>query len=175
MKIILKSVLVLWVIVLIVGFMLPKEYEVSRSIIINADVASVHAYSEDLELWQQWQPWQDADPTVKIELGPITRGVGASQAWRGEGGDGELLFTQVQPNKGIDYDVWFNGKQDQAKGFLTYRAISNEETEVTWTMTGAVQTPIFGGYLALMMDNMVGPSFQLGLFKLRSLIETGQV
>lgn len=175
MKTVLKSLLALWVIVMVTGLFLPNNYQIKRATTINADLPTLHAYVVDLEQWQQWSPWLEADPTIEVTLGNITHGPGASQTWQGESGDGELLLTKVSEQSGVLYDIWFNQKADKATGAISYNQKADGSVEVVWSMEGEVSTPIFGAYLALFMDSMVGPSFDLGLYKLKSLVETGQV
>ncbi|MBW8191544.1 SRPBCC family protein [Neiella marina] len=175
MKTILKSFFALWIIVLITGLFLPNNYEIKRSTIVTADLPTLHAYVVDLEQWQEWSPWLDADPTIVVTLGQITHGAGASQTWQGESGDGELLLTKVSEQVGVNYDIWFNQKADKGSGAISYVPLSDGRIEVIWSMEGEIATPIFGAYLALFMDGMVGPSFDLGLYKLKSLAETGAI
>ena len=174
MKLVLKALIVVWVVVMVVGLVLPNEYEIRRSITIAAEQDTIHSYTEDLQQWTHWQPWVATDPSVKITLGEISKGSGASQSWTSESGDGALLFTQSNLESGIHYDISFNNGANQAQARLTYTPVSYSETQVEWTMKGQIETPIFGAYLAFFMDSMVGPSFELGLFKLKKLVETGK-
>ncbi|MBD1389577.1 SRPBCC family protein [Neiella sp. HB171785] len=175
MKLVLKSLIGLWVIIMVTGLFLPNNYRIERFTIVDADQTTLHAYVQDLEQWQEWSPWIEADPTIKVTLGNITSGPGAFQSWQGESGDGELLFTQVNEQQGVSYDIWFNQKADKAQGAIAYEPLDAGQIKVIWTMEGEVTTPIFGPYLALFMDGMVGPSFDLGLYKLKSLVETGTI
>lgn len=173
MKLVLKGLIGLWVVVMVVGLILPKEYEISRSIEIDATPAQIHQYTQDLEQWVHWQPWIDVDPSVQVTLGEISQGQGASQRWTSDSGDGSLHFTQVDGQTGIEYDISFNNGANLAKASLSYHPIDANVTKLTWQMRGQIDTPIFGAYLALFMDGMVGESFDLGLFKLKKLVETG--
>lgn len=156
------------------GLVLPKEYEISRSTVIEANSEAIHSYTGDLEQWIHWQPWIEIDPSIQITLGDITRGVGASQTWSSDSGSGQLKFTDANPYTGISYDISFNDGGNQAQSSLSYDKLGDKETRVHWTMKGQIETPIFGAYLAFFMDNLVGEPFDLGLFKLKKLVETGK-
>ena len=105
MRILLKTLLLLWLLIVAVGYFLPNQYQVSRTLVINANTQSIHAYTEDLKHWQNWQPWLDSDPTVKVTLGEISKGVDAFQRWTSDSSSGELIFTRADPDYGIDYDL----------------------------------------------------------------------
>ncbi len=171
MKRILIGVFVLWALFLAVGLLLPQDYEIRRSAVIQAEPEVIHQYTSDLQQWQHWQTWLEIDPSVKIEFGPIHKGTGASQSWTSDSGNGKLNITLSSPEKGLYYDISFNDGNNLAQAELTYQDAGEEGTEVIWHMKGNLNTPIFGGYLAFFMDQLVGDSFELGLVKLKNLAE----
>jgi len=162
--------LLLIVLFLVVGAMLSKNYDVSRSIVINAPKAKIHTFVGDLRMWDEWSPWKDGDASLKIIPGEKTSGVGASQKWVSENGGGSLTFTSSDPEKGIEYDLSFDEGNYLSKGSMLYETI-NGGTKVTWNMTGNATGVVLGGYFALMMDNLTGPMFEKGLSKLKSKVE----
>ena len=98
LKTLLSTIIVIIVVVVVVGLFLPTSYTVERSIIINAHPSRIHEYVGNLENWNSWEPWREEDPTIVITHGEKTKGVGASQSWVGESGDGALTFTKDSPN-----------------------------------------------------------------------------
>lgn len=153
----------------IVGMFLPTRFSVSRSILVQADSGKVHALVGDLERWPEWTPWSEIDPSMRTELGPRTSGVGASHSWSGDRGTGRLTFTQCDPATGVVYDFSVNDGQYRATGAIRY-APEAQGTRVSWTLEGGAGG-IFGRYLSLMMDDILGPSFEKGLNKLKALAE----
>ena len=121
---VIKSLIVLLVILIVlfivIGIFLPKEYTVSRSVVIDATPQQIHPYLNDLNNWPLWSPWVENDPTLKVTVGDIASGVGASQSWVGKDGDGSLVFTESSIQEGIDYDLAFNQGQFQCKGIFEY-------------------------------------------------------
>lgn len=166
------TLVLLIAIVVVVGLFLPTTYMVERSIIINADREKIHEHVADLEKWDQWTPWSEADPSTVITRGQQTKGVGASQSWVGSEGDGSLTLTMASPQEGIEYDLFFEGGAMQAVSSMLYGA-AGEGTTVTWTMSGGMDTPVIGGYFAVLMDAWVGPMFDRGLEKLKAVVESG--
>ena len=153
-----------------VGFLLPSEYHVERSVVIDAEPAQVHRLVGDLERWPDWTPWVEIDPGIETVLGDVTTGVGANQTWSGDSGTGALTFTRSDAEAGIVYDLSFNEGQYQSVGAITYEPDA-EGTKVTWEMDGDSGMNIIGRYFGLMMDSMVGPPFQDGLDKLKTTVE----
>lgn len=157
----------------IVGLFLSQQYVISRSIEIAAPPAKVWLYIGDLKNWPAWSPWKDGDPTIETTIGPQTTGVGASQTWIGDSGDGKLVFTNSVPDQEIAFDLEFRQGAEQAQAAITLLP-TKEGTEVTWTMTGEVPVPVIGGYFAqYLLPGMIAPMFELGLQKLKDAAEKG--
>lgn len=166
-----KFLLVLLVIVLVlgaVGFLISHDYKVEESIVIDAKPSDVHKLVADLERWDEWMPWREMDPTIQVTFGKETKGVGASQTWTGEDGTGFIQITASDEDKGIEYDM----KMDEmpARGAIRYERVG-DSTKVTWSMSGEIDTPVIGGYFALLMPRMIGGSFEKGLGKLKAQAE----
>ena len=171
---ILKTLIVVLVIILVafivVGLMLPTNYLVSRSIVIDAPLSKIHSNINNLEKWPTWSPWIENDPTLEVTVGDVSSGVGATQSWKGKDGEGSLLITASDPSKGVNYDLAFNQGQYKCKANFIY-VPKNEGNEVIWEMSGNMDVPIIGGYFAARMDSWVGTEFEKGLNNLKNISE----
>jgi len=174
LKTLLSAIIIIIIVVVVVGLFLPTSYTVERSIVIDAPPSRIHEYIGDLKNWDYWSPWKEEDLTLVITHGEKTKGVGASQSWVGDNGDGALTFTKDFPTEGIEYDLVFDGGTYVCRGAMIYDPLEDGETKVTWTMLGDMGTPVIGGYFAMMMDSMVGGMFDKGLSNLKNTVE-GQV
>lgn len=172
LKKVLTVIAILILVFVIVGAMLPREFHVSRTVVVNADPAKVHALTGDLKRWDEWAPWKDNDPTIVTTYGATTTGVGASQSWTGEDGEGRLTFTKSDPATGVAYDmVFMNGETPMpSKSWMTYTPVTGG-TQVEWGIDGVMDYDVVGGYFALMADSMIGGMFQSGLDKLKARAE----
>ncbi|MFT5784263.1 MAG: hypothetical protein ACI9JE_001586 [Candidatus Krumholzibacteriia bacterium] len=157
-------------VVLSVGMLLPATYTVSRSVVVNAEPAHIHTFVDDLAQWPNWTPWVKDDPTIEIEFGELTSGVGAHQAWDGDSGAGELTVTMSDPTTGVGYDMAFNEGKYLSKGTIEYKP-GSDGTEVVWTMVGDNGRNPVSRYFGLMMDPMTGPMFEDGLNRLKLIAE----
>lgn len=171
LKIIIAAIIVLIVVIAAVGLFLPTSYTVKRSAKISAQPEEVHKYVGDLEMWEEWNPWKESDPTLVIMLGAKSTGVGASQSWVGDSGTGALTITESSPSDGIKYDLLFDGGTYKCAGSMTYESLPGGDTRVTWAISGNMGRSVTGGYFAILMNSMVGNMFDKGLSNLKRKVE----
>lgn len=170
MQTFLKIFGVILAIFVVIGLILPNQVEIKREIEINASTTIIHEYVNNLDNWPKWSPWLELDPSIQTTIGNIHKGVGASQSWLGNSGGGNLTFTKSSIEKGVVYDMSFEGDPTIYQAGLSYQTKGNK-TLVTWTMIGEMKPIIIGNYFALLMDSLVGDSFVAGLEKLKEISE----
>lgn len=174
---VLKTAAVILVVLILaiaaVGLFLPTRYAVERSVVIDATPADIHEYVGNLQKWDEWAPWKGEDPSIVVTLGEKTSGVGASQSWVGDSGTGALTITESSPEKGIEYDLLFDGGRYECKSSMKYSRLPDGDTKVTWAMSGDMGRSLTGGYFAILMDSMAGSMFEKGLLNLKSRVEGG--
>ncbi len=156
--------------VIVIGYMLPGTYTVSRTVTIEADMARIHTFVGDLEQWGEWIPWVKADPTIVVTFGDKTVGVGAHQDWIGDSGSGSLTFTRSDPDWGVAYDMNMDDGKYESVSTMEYTT-TGDTTEVAWVMVGCLGNNPFKRYFGLMMDPMIGPMFEDGLNRLKLVAE----
>ena len=171
MKKFLFFVLLLLIALAIIGYFLPTQYSITKRITINAPKTEIHNYVGDLHKWKEWTVWDGKDPDVVITTGEKTTGIGANQSWQDNHGGGSLVFTAWSPDKGVEYDLFFQAGKYKSKSKIEYSSKSNDRTEVKWTLHGDTQTPILGGYFSLYIQYSVGSMFEQGLSQLKFKIE----
>ena len=160
-----------FVFLVVVGLFLPTTYDVERSIVINAPPAAIHPYVNDLQRWSEWEPWSETGDSIQIVRGSVTRGVGASQSWTANSGDGQLTVTASDPGSGIRYTVLFDN-QYSSRASVRYTPVTAGNTKVSWSLSGGEDAPrVIGGYFAALMDTMLGPKYEHGLDKLKAAVE----
>jgi uncharacterized protein YndB with AHSA1/START domain len=153
-----------------VGFLLPANFSVSRSKVIKASPEVVFAQVNDVEKSQAWSPWKVADPAMKVELGTILAGKGASYKWMSDGmGSGELTIVESTPPSKI-VNSWEQASGGGGKGEWIFEAAEGG-TRATWTMSSDAGMNIVARYFGLMMDGMLGGLFDNGLDRLAEISE----
>ena len=148
---------------------LPNEAKVERSIAIKAPIAVVFENVNDLKKNAAWSPWAAHDPTMVTPYGEITRGVGASSSWTSdEMGSGSMRITESVPYSSILIDLDFK-EEGTARSYWKFSELDGL-VSVTWGFTSPAES--FGEkFLALLMDSFVGPYYEEGLAKLKTVSE----
>jgi len=170
MKTFLKFFGILLLSFVVVGLVIPNHINIQRSIEIKAPSEAVHAFVNDLEKWPSWSPWMKMDDSIKTTLGDIHQGVGASQSWTSISGNGTIKLTGSSAKDGIEYLMAFEGEPTQYQAGFNYQSEAGS-TLVTWYMTGDMKPIIIGNYFALIMDSLIGPTFDQGLQSLKQQVE----
>jgi len=102
MKKLLSFLILLLIILGVIGYFLPTNFSVNKSINISSNSAHIHDFVGDLNKWQEWTVWKGDDPEIEIFIGEKTKGIGANQRWTDKHGGGSLTFTSWSPDNGIE-------------------------------------------------------------------------
>ena len=79
----------------LIGFLLPRDFIIHRSILINVPRIQVHEAINNLEEWSHFMPWTDANNDVEFQFGEIRQGKGATKAWISDAGKGNFTITDA--------------------------------------------------------------------------------
>jgi len=172
MKQLLKYTFIFLLSLIIIGLFLPTQYNIKKSIHINATPQETHYWLNDFKLWSTWSPWEIIDPSFKVTLGEKTKGIGANLTWSSQSGNGELTVTKIN-NSGLHYNIIFNHEHSATSSF-TYKN-DKKNTIVTWLINGNNHTPVIAGYQVLLIRYVIAPSLELGLKNLKSQTEMNLV
>jgi hypothetical protein len=169
---ILLGVALIAVVLVLVGFLLPRNAHVERSTRIDRPAASIYSIVNSMRQFPKWSPWQDLDPNMKQQFDGPADGVGARMSWSGNDkvGSGTQVITGSTPDKLVNFDVDF-GKMGVAKAAIRLVPDGNA-TDVTWTLDVDMGAGPIGRYFGMMMDRMVGKDYATGLAKLKRLSES---
>lgn len=154
----------------------PATFRIERSILINADAATIFPCVNDLHRWDAWSPWARRDPAMKKTFDGPAAGVGAIYAWSGnnEVGEGRMTITTSEPDAKILLKLEFLKPfpATNTTEFTFAPGKGKGRTIVTWAMTGT--NNFLGKFFSLIMnmDKMVGPDFEQGLQQLKQLAES---
>ncbi|QHJ08334.1 SRPBCC family protein [Hymenobacter busanensis] len=157
----------------VVGFLLPRQVHVERSLTMQAPPEAVYEQINTLRNWEGWSPWHKIDPQMKLSYAGPASGVGASYSWlsnHSQVGNGTLRIKQAVPNQRIDTEMDFDG---QGLGYSTYFFVpEGQATKVTWTMDSDMGLNPAARYMGLFMDGLVGDDFERGLHNLQQVVES---
>jgi len=178
MKIVKRIVAALAAVVLVAvlaSFALPRHPTVTRTVDIAAPVATVFPIVSDLRRFNEWSPWFERDPTAEFTFtGPID-GVGQTMNWsstKPDLGTGRQSITKIEPDKEVEMALDF-GKQGSADATIVL-APRGSTTTVTWGFSGDAGFNTVMRYMGLMFDKWIGPDFEKGLARLKTVAEAPQ-
>lgn len=143
------------------------DFSISRSTLVHADAATVHALIDDFREWQKWSPWEGVDPQLHREYSGPDHGVGSTYHWSGnkKAGEGEMRITASTP-AAVVVDLAFL-KPFKATNITTFTlAAAGDATEVTWTMAGT-RNAVMSLAGKLFFDKAIGGDFEKGLASLK--------
>ena len=168
-KRLMAGIIILVLLLVGVGLALPKSFELSRSVRIQANSLRVLRLVSSLDQWESWWPWQRGNAGTRLRVEEKPANVGAKLSWSGRPAAGHLTLTKATIHA-IEYDIQFDANTQPDKGAFELKA-SPQETELTWRVSGHFETPIIGGYLARMADAMHGGMLEWGLGNIKNLAE----
>ncbi len=176
-QIVLGSLLAVAVLIVGTGALLPRDWQVQETILINAPPAAVHAWVGDLERWPRWAQWNQSELWPKNRVSDPSSGVGATLHWYGRtrAGDepaaGEVRIVRSDPASG----VWFENRtpsSDLSEASVTYQERPSV-TLVTWEDRGRLP-PIIGGLFLDLFQKRLHSHMAGGLERLKDLVEAEQ-
>ncbi|MEI7898405.1 MAG: SRPBCC family protein [bacterium] len=157
----------------IVSFFLPKTYKVERNIFIKSSPEVIFSLTGNFAQWHLWVPWtKEVDSTAVFEMTGEAGRIGTSWKWEGKIlGNGEMISTELIPGQLVGYDLAFNKGQYRSKGKVTIE-LQGDSCKVAWIDEGDLGYNPVSRYMGLFMGKMMGPDFEKGLAKLKTVAET---
>lgn len=161
-------------IVLILGLIAPKTYDVSRSIEIAKPKAEVFENLRFLKNQDAWSPWNKKDPNMEKKFTGTDGEPGAISYWNGnkDVGEGEQELIKIVDGERIESELRFlKPWKSTSDAYITTEQIDGNATKVTWGFSGKNKFPTSIFMLFMNMDKAVGGDFEEGLSSLKELME----
>jgi len=160
------------VLLLIISALLPKVFNVEKTIVITKPSADVMNYVGDLNHYSKWNPWQQSDPTAKNTITGIAKTPGHKYAWEGKKvGMGSLTLNNID-DRHIHFDLDFlKPWKSKAKDNWLFESWGDgSETKVTWQNSGQFPWPI-ASLMGPMIVKTLNKQFEQGLLNLKKMVE----
>lgn len=155
-----------------VGFALPAQFRVERSIEIAAPAERVYALIASPREWKRWSEWNQRDPNMTITYSGPEAGLDAAWAWQSQTeGNGEMRFTLAEPGGALGYELRFPDMQMVSQGDLKLDPTATG-VRLSWSNEGRLEGSV-SRWFGLYMDGLIGPDFEAGLKRLKVLAESG--
>jgi hypothetical protein len=170
LKIIGGGLAAVFVIVTAVGFMLPSEMAVERSVVVDASPQEIYPLISDFERgWSQWNPF--TEPGMEFTYEGPESGVGAQQYWVEGDNDGTMTITKADPERGVEFDLVMMQESFRLTGSLLCEQ-ADAGTKLTWTDKMDLGSNPYRRYLGLFFEPAIGEEFEKGLTDLKQVAES---
>jgi hypothetical protein len=159
------------VLLLITAAMLPKTYNIEKTIVISKPVPDVMTRVGDLNNYSKWNPWQQSDPSATNSITGTPMSPSHKYSWEGKKvGVGSLTLRSID-NKHIHFDLEFiKPWKSRAKDNWLFEPWGHHETKVTWQNSGALPWPI-ASLMGPMIVKNLNYQFEKGLNNLKKMCE----
>jgi uncharacterized protein YndB with AHSA1/START domain len=171
-KIVLLIVALVIAIPLIIALFVKNDYNITRNIVINKPRQEVFNYIKFLKNQEQYSKWVMMDPNMKKEYHGTDGTVGFVYGWNGnkQAGEGEQEIKSIQEGERLDLEIRFKRPfEGVAKTPFITESISDNQTKVTWGMSGRSKYPM--NFTNLFIDRMLGKDLDISLRNLKAILE----
>lgn len=159
-------------VMLAVGFTMPRVIEVSRSTLIKAPAGEVYPHVASLKAFHEWSPWSTLDPDMTVEFTGPDAGAGQRMSWTSQSddvGSGSQEIVAVEENRTVVSDLDFDGMGTATARFDLEP--DGDATRVTWSF----RTDLGNNPLARMFGRTikinVASQYDTGLARLKRTVE----
>jgi hypothetical protein len=147
-------------------FLLPAQARVSRSAIVPAKPEAIFNLISTTAGFDRINPFRNRDSNLAVTFSGPEAGPGASFSWSGKEGTGTQTISTMTLNKEVvmQLDLGQMGKPIQTFTLLPVEG----GTQVTWSLLADFGSNPVARVFGLMMDGMLGGTYEQGLANLAS-------
>ena len=175
-------VLVVFTAFVVIGYSLPKQVHVERSIAIARPASMMFAILNSYQHNLEWSPWAKRDPDAEFVISGPQSGIGARLSWIGDPqqvGSGWQEIVVSTPYEQIDIKLDFDTQGVADAGFTLIS--QGDTTHVTWTFDSDLTegqgflNAFLARYFGLLFDRWIGGDYEKGLRNLKHFAESQPV
>ncbi|MGI9507929.1 MAG: SRPBCC family protein [Geminicoccaceae bacterium] len=173
LRTIVKYIALFVVVVLAIAYILPGKVRVERATVIDAAPDQVFKLVNSFENFNRWSPWYERDPDGDYRIEGPDHGVGARMIWASDKpdvGQGSQEIVESVPAKLVRTKLDF-GDLGDANAFFQIEPRGDERTHLVWGFDTDLGLNPVSRYYGLMADRWIGPDYEYGLAKLKTLAE----
>lgn len=166
------ALVALVLIFVIVGFLLPRQRHVERSILIDAPPSVVFSQVNGFRNFTDWSPWVAVMPEAEYTYEGPDFGVGSKMSWsmtgpRPEMGTQTIVASTPYDRVDIELDL---GPQGTAQAVFLLLP-KDDGTSLTWAFDTDFGLNLLGRYWGLLLDRQLGPLYAQGLANIKRIAE----
>lgn len=169
---ILFFILCIALVIILVGYFLPRKIHVQRSLLMSASQKTIFDQVNTLKNWAKWSPWLQTDTGMKLRFSGSESGAGAEIIWLSSDkdvGNGSVsIVSSVLPDS---VEVVFDFAE---KGRSTGKFVFLKESQginVSCSLDSDLGMNPLSRWFGLFSDRLIGPDIEQGLFNLNELVQ----
>ena len=150
-----------------------KDYDVSRTIMINRPKAEVYGYIRQLQKQTLWMPWFLNDPNTVVKFKGEDGKEGAAAYWKGSNRvEAIQKLTKVKDGKVLESQLLFlRPYKSMSLNYMAVKEVEADRTKMVWGLKGIHRFPASVLMLFYGMDRALGKDFETGLYNLKTILE----
>jgi len=162
------------------ALLLPNEWKIQTSVVIDAPPERIYPYLAKPRVWvkvierhsRTMKGYEDT--TFRYTFGDVDEGAGAW--WVSDSESGAMTshvridYTKGDPKTGLAYEGRIEQDEVNAHGTISFEPVDGG-TRVTWTDTGTMARAKGGGLMVFAIEAMMTPAFQGFLQSLKEVVE----
>jgi Polyketide cyclase / dehydrase and lipid transport len=157
---------------LIIAFLMRKEYNIQREVIIHAPIQKVFSYVKQLKNQDNFNKWVMADPEMKKDFKGTDGTVGFIYGWNGnkKAGEGEQEIKAITEGRNVETEIRFvRPFAGVAYANLKTELVSDNQTKVSWSNVSEMKYPM--NIMLSMIEKMLAKDMDESLARLKSILE----
>ena len=160
----------LFVLVTVIGFLLPSTVRIERQAMVDAPDEVVYAAVNTLRLWPMWTTWLRQDTTATIAYDGPPSGAGSVLRWQSNNdGNGSIRIAQATPSSSVTIELAMDSQTPSLSSIKVVDA-GNGKTQVTWDLEIDFGGNVYARWFGLFVDRLVGPDFERSLADLNAML-----
>ncbi|TRO66643.1 SRPBCC family protein [Christiangramia sabulilitoris] len=151
-----------------------KDYDVSRTVVINKPREEVFNFVRQLKKQPLWNPLFNRDTNAVLKYKGEDGKVGASFYWKGNSKVGEGIQRIVKTKQGRVFETKVLFVKPVKVNALTYvgvKELESEKTKMVWGTRGQLPFPLTIISIFYSPEKALGEKFDEGLRELKQILE----
>lgn len=153
-----------------------KDYNINRTVLINAPKAEVYAYIRQLKKQDQWMPWFKDKPGIVLKFKGEDGKPGASSYWKGRNrigeGEGIQRIIKIRDGKVVEFQILLlKPYKTLSMSYAGVKEVNPERSRIVWGFRGGHRFPATVVMLFYGLDRAVGREIEDGLSNLKAILE----
>lgn len=166
------AIVAIALILVVIGFVLPKSRHVERSIVIEAPAGVVFAKVNGFKHFNDWSPFLAAVPGADYSFDGPDFGVGSRISWvvaEPKADAGSQTIVASTPYERIDVELDLGAQGSAQSAYLLQKVDAG--TRVTWTFDTDFGFNLIRRYRGILLDRQIGALYAQGLANLKRISE----